>query len=76
MRSMISGLVCALALGLSPAVADQPVNSAVKAEAVKKPAKTADAVQPAPLNPKWVVGNWKISGLTVWTYTPGHFQRN
>lgn len=30
----------------------------------------------APLNPRWKVRSWTISGLTVWTFRPGHFVRD
>ncbi|MBA4789689.1 MAG: hypothetical protein H2042_08335 [Rhizobiales bacterium] len=45
------------------------------AQAVAQPAQ-ADPQKDAPLNPRWKVRSWTISGLTVWTFRPGHFERN
>lgn len=33
------------------------------------------AVAEAPLDPRWQVRTVTISGLTVWTFKPGHFVR-
>ncbi|TCT03950.1 hypothetical protein [Aquabacter spiritensis] len=47
-----------------------------EADMSKAGAKAPAADAAAPFNPRWVARKWTITGLTVWTYRPGHFQRN
>ena len=36
----------------------------------------ASEASAAPFNPRWVAPNVQIKGLTVFVFTPGHFQRD
>lgn len=44
--------------------------------AAPRSAQGRDQGSAAPFNPRWKVRSWTISGLTVWTFRPGHFVRN
>lgn len=35
----------------------------------RKPAATEEAI-----SPRWIGPKWEIKGLTVWVFTPGHFE--
>ncbi|WP_127091152.1 hypothetical protein [Aquabacter cavernae] len=74
-------LLAALLLGGSSAWADAPGKAVddTKAAPSKASAKGQAQAVPAPdapLDPRWKVRSWTISGLTVWTFRPGHFVRN
>lgn len=77
-------LAAALAALGGQAHADAPeTTTPQKTQAQKTPAqKTAPAKtatgKPAPtedaISPRWIGPKWEIKGLTVWVFTPGHFE--
>lgn len=70
-------LWASLLLSSGAAWADAPARTGEAAKAAPQTAQAAPQTpKDAPLNPRWKVRSWTISGLTVWTFRPGHFERN
>lgn len=80
MRSIICAAAAALLLMPVAALADQPQAASRAAffncpETKPAPTRAASATsQQAPFYPRWIAPSVTISGLTVWTFRPGHFQ--
>ncbi len=77
----IAVLAAALIAG-SPVRADAPEKATVQKSASQQstPAKPAPgarkpvAATEEPISPRWIGPTWEIKGLTVWVFTPGHFE--
>lgn len=69
-------LLAVLLLPSGAALADAPAKVADSGKAGPTATTQAQAAKDAPLNPRWRVRSWTVSGLTVWTFRPGHFERD
>lgn len=67
-------LTGAIALPGAPARADAPEKATPARPTASKatPAKTPATDET--ISPRWIGPKWEIKGLTVWVFTPGHFE--
>ncbi len=73
--------LAAMLLALTPAAAgmETPLQAAEAQAPAVRPTSSArkpapQAAAPEAISPRWIGPKWEIKGLTVWVFTPGHFE--
>lgn len=68
----IAFLAATLAMPGGPVRADAPEKAAPTKAATAATRKTSP--QDEVISPRWIGPKWEIKGLTIWVFTPGHFE--